>query len=318
MEVAPQYRESVTALDDLYFGATQSAFKAASAGKEASLVTQSQVYSVRNNDAIGGAVNFGAKTMVPFPAFSQLNAGKTPLQVNHQGNFAAITISFNLAEGKSLSDATSATNETMGAIGAPASIHGVFAGTAASYQDALADQPLLIAAALATVYVVLGILYESFLHPITILSTLPSAAVGALLALMACKTDLSIVAMIGVLLLIGIVKKNAIMLVDFALDAKRRSGLDAAEAIRQACVYRFRPILMTTMVALLSAVPLAFGTGEGSEIRRPLGIAIIGGLIVSQFLTLYTTPVVYLYIDRLQNWLSSMRLSAERFQRTLG
>jgi len=318
MEVAPQYRESVNALDDLYFGANPSASNASSALKGTSLAAQSQVYSVRNNNAIGSAVNSSAQTMVPFPAFSRLNAEKTPLQVNHQGNFAAITVSFNLTEGKSLSDATSAIEETMEAIGAPASIHGAFAGSAASYQDALANQPLLIAAALATVYIVLGILYESFLHPITILSTLPSAGVGALLALMACKTDLSIVAMIGVLLLIGIVKKNAIILIDFALDAKRRSALDDAQAIRLACVCRFRPILMTTMVALLSAVPLAFGAGEGSEIRRPLGIAIIGGLIVSQFLTLYTTPVVYLYIGRLQNWLSSFRPWAERFQRALG
>jgi len=317
MEVAPQYRGSVNALDDLYLGANRSASNTSAAVNGTTRAAQAQVYSVRNNDAIGNAVNSGAEPMVPLPAFSRLDAGKTPLQVNHQGNFAAITISFNLTAGKSLSDATQAINETMEAVGAPATIHGVFAGAAASYQDALANQPVLIAAALAIVYIVLGMLYESFLHPITILSTVPSAGVGALLALMACKTDLSIVAMIGVLLLIGIVKKNAIMLVDFALDAKRRNGLDAAEAIRQACVCRFRPILMTTIVALLSAVPLAFGAGEGSEIRRPLGIAVIGGLIVSQFLTLYTTPVVYLYVDRLQRWLSSMRFLAERFPRPL-
>jgi multidrug efflux pump subunit AcrB len=317
MEVAPKYRESFNALGVLYVGATQSAPSASPSAKGTALATQSQVYSVRNNDTICGGVNMGAGTMVPLTAFSRLDAGNASLQVNHQGNFAAITISFNLSGGKSLSDATSAIEKTMEEIGAPATIHGVFAGTAASYQDALANQPILIAAALATVYIVLGILYESFLHPITILSTVPSAGVGALLALMACKTDLSIVAMIGILLLIGIVKKNAIMLVDFALDAERRSGLDAAEAIRQACAYRFRPILMTTMVALLSAVPLAIGSGEGSEIRKPLGLAIIGGLIVSQFLTLYTTPVVYLYIDRLRNWLSSMRPLAEISPRAL-
>jgi len=315
MEIAPKYRDSVKALDDLYVGASQSASSVAPAAKGTALAAQSQVYSARSNTTIGGGVNRSAGTMVPLTAFSRLNAGNTSLQVNHQGNYAAITISFNLSGGKSLSDATSAIERTMAEIGAPATIRGVFAGSAASYQDALADQPLLIAAALATVYIVLGMLYESFLHPITILSTVPSAGVGALLALMACKTDLSIVAMIGILLLIGIVKKNAIMLVDFAIDAKRRSGVDAAEAIRQACACRFRPILMTTMVALLSAVPLAFGTGEGSEIRRPLGIAIIGGLVVSQFLTLYTTPVVYLYVDRLQNWLASLRPLAGISQR---
>lgn len=307
MEVAPQYRDSVNALDDLYLSSSATL-------KGSSLGAAAQVYSVRSNEAVGNAVNASADTMVPLPAFSRLAGGKTPLQVNHQGNFAAITVSFNLSEGKSLSDATRAITETMEAIGTPAAIHGVFAGTAASYQDALANQPLLIAAALTTVYIVLGILYESFLYPITILSTAPSAGVGALLALMACKTDLSIVAMIGVLLLIGIVKKNAIMLVDFAVDVKRRTGVSATEAIRQACACRFRPILMTTVVALLSALPLAFGTGEGSEIRRPLGIAVTGGLIVSQFLTLYTTPVIYLYIDRLQSRLSSMRRGAERFR----
>ncbi|WP_036288094.1 efflux RND transporter permease subunit [Methylosinus sp. PW1] len=307
MEVAPQYRASMVSIDDLYISARQNASNASSSVKGTPLAPQTQAYSVRNNAAAGNAISSGAETMVPLPAFSRLDAGKTPLQVNHQGNFAAITISFNLTEGRSLSDATRAIDETMAAIGAPATIHGVFAGAAASYQDALANQPVLIAAALMTVYIVLGILYESFFHPITILSTVPSAGVGALLALIVCKTDLSIVAMIGVLLLIGIVMKNAIMLIDFAIDAKRRNALEAAEAIRQACVYRFRPILMTTIVALSSAVPLAFGTGEGSEIRRPLGIAVIGGLIMSQFLTLYTTPVIYLYIDRLQNWRSKIR-----------
>jgi len=324
MEVAQPYRESVAALDELYIGAGQSASGASqpavagsSAAKGSALAAQAQVYSTRNNNATGAAVSASAEAMVPFSVFARLNPGKTPLQVNHQGHFAAITISFNLTEGKSLSDATAAIRETMEAIGAPATIHGAFAGNAAGFQEALANQPLLIAAALATVYIVLGILYESFLHPITILSTLPSAGVGAVLALVMCNTDLSIIAMIGVLLLIGIVKKNAIMLVDFALEAKQR-GLDSAEAIGQACVYRFRPILMTTMVALLGALPLALGSGEGSELRRPLGIAIIGGLIVSQLLTLYTTPVVYLYVDRLQKWLSSHRPLAHGFARVRG
>ncbi|WP_442756148.1 efflux RND transporter permease subunit [Methylocystis sp. JAN1] len=303
MEIAPKYQGSANALGDILIGAAPSAPGAApSPGAGVA----------RSDSAVRRAPKSANAPMAPLLAFSRLGAGRTSLQVNHQGNFAATTISFNLAEGKSLSDATAAVSETMEAIGAPATIHGAFAGTAASYQDTLANQPLLIAAALATVYIVLGMLYESFLHPITILSTLPSAGVGALLALMACKTDLSIVAMIGVLLLIGIVKKNAIMLVDFAIDARRRIGVDAGEAIRRACVCRFRPIVMTTLVALLTAFPLAFGTGEGSEIRRPLGIAVIGGLIVSQLLTLYTTPVVFLYIDRIQNWLSTLRVAHVR------
>jgi multidrug efflux pump len=283
MEVAPRFQETINAPADLYVGARR--------------------------PAPGGANPRSASppAMTPLLAFSRLSAGKSALQVNHQGNFAATTISFNLTAGKSLSDATTAINATMEAIGAPATLHGAFAGAAASYQDTLANQPVLIAAALATVYIVLGMLYESLLHPVTILSTLPSAGVGALLALMACNIDLSIVTMIGVLMLIGIVKKNAIMLVDFAIDARRRTGVDAMDAIRQACVCRFRPILMTTMVALLSALPLTFGSGEGAEIRQPLGVSIIGGLIVSQLLTLYTTPVVYLYIDRLQGRLATLR-----------
>jgi hydrophobe/amphiphile efflux-1 (HAE1) family protein len=293
MELAPHYQQSVNDLKDIYIGASTGAI--ATNGNDSR-----RIESPRTNS--------GRASMVPLEAFSRLGTGKTSLQVNHQGTFAAATISFNLTAGKSLSDATSAVRETMEALGAPSGIHGAFAGTAASYQDTLANQPLLIAAALATVYIVLGILYESFLHPITILSTLPSAGVGALLALMICHADLSIVAMIGVLLLIGIVKKNAIMLVDFAVNATRRS-VASEEAIRQACIYRFRPIVMTTLVSLLSAFPLAFGTGEGSEIRQPLGIAIIGGLIVSQLLTLYTTPVVYLYMDHLQKSLAAIRPS---------
>ena len=324
MEAAQPFRESLDALNGLFIGVGKSPARtgstpvaASAAVKGTAHASASQVYSARNNSSAEVAVSSSPEAMVPFSAFSHLTPGKTPLQVNHQGHFAAITISFNLVEGASLSDATAAIEETMGTIGAPATIHGFFAGTAAGFKDALANQPLLIAAALATVYIVLGILYESFLHPITILSTLPSAGVGAVLALLICNTDLSIIAMIGVLLLIGIVKKNAIMLVDFAIEAKQR-GLDSAEAIAQACVCRFRPILMTTMVAFLGALPLALGSGEGSELRRPLGIAIIGGLIVSQALTLYTTPVFYLYIERLQNWLSSRRPLAERLARVRG
>jgi multidrug efflux pump len=222
--------------------------------------------------------------------------------VNHQGLFPAVTLSFNLKPGVALGDAVDAIDAAASKIGLPNTIQTGFAGTAQAYQDSLGSEPVLIAAALATVYIVLGILYESYIHPITILTTLPSAGVGALLALMLTKTDLSIIAIIGIILLIGIVKKNAIMMIDFALVAERIEGKNSRDAIFEACLLRFRPILMTTMAAMLGALPLALGTGTGAELRRPLGITIIGGLIVSQMLTLYTTPVVYLYFDRLQHW----------------
>ncbi|MEO5362353.1 MAG: multidrug efflux RND transporter permease subunit [Magnetococcus sp. DMHC-8] len=241
-----------------------------------------------------------AGVQVPLAAVSTVTSTVAPLVVNHQGLFAASTISFNLAPGVSLSQATEAIEETFARLGTP--VQGGFQGTAKVFQASLENQPWLIMAALLSVYIVLGILYESYIHPLTILSTLPSAGVGALLALMATGNDFNLMAMIGVVLLIGIVKKNAIMMIDFALERERTAGIPPQEAIRQACLLRFRPILMTTLAALFGALPLALGSGDGSEMRLPLGISIVGGLFLSQLLTLYTTPVVYLYLDRLRLW----------------
>jgi multidrug efflux pump len=213
-------------------------------------------------------------------------------------------VSFNLATGMSLSDATRMVGQMQQRLGMPETVRGFFAGTAAAYQTSLASEPILIATAILAVYIVLGILYESLVHPLTIISTLPSASVGAMLALMLFKIDLNVISIIGIILLIGIVKKNAIMMIDFALVAEREHGKNTKDAIFEACQLRFRPILMTTMAALFGALPLAFGTGTGSELRKPLGITIVGGLIVSQVLTLYTTPVVYLFFDRMRLWVS--------------
>jgi len=242
----------------------------------------------------------GGKGVVPLSAVSTAQATTTPLVVNHTSSFPSVTVSFNLANGVSLSDATREVGQMQQQMGMPATVRGFFAGTAAAYQTSLASEPVLVGTALLAVYIVLGILYESLVHPLTIISTLPSASVGAMLALMVFKIDLNVISIIGIILLIGIVKKNAIMMIDFALVAEREHGKSTSDAIFEACMLRFRPILMTTMAALFGALPLAFGTGTGSELRRPLGITIVGGLIVSQMLTLYTTPVVYLFFDRMR------------------
>jgi multidrug efflux pump len=248
---------------------------------------------------------------VPLSAISHFESTTEPLSISHQGQFPAVTVSFNLAPNGALGNAISQVDNLQKSMHMPAGLQADFQGTAASFRNSLSSEPLLILAALVTVYIVLGVLYESFVHPITILSTLPSAGVGAFLALLLFHQDLSVVAIIGIVLLIGIVKKNGIMMVDFALDAERNHGKNATDAIYEACLLRFRPIMMTTAAALLGALPLALESGTGSELRRPLGISIVGGLLLSQFLTLYTTPVIYLYLDRFGH---SMKRRRHRIQ----
>jgi multidrug efflux pump subunit AcrB len=238
--------------------------------------------------------------MVPLSAIAHFETQRTLLQVNHQGQYPAVTLTFNLAPNVALGDAVTALEKAEVDLGMPSGIHATFQGTAQAFQDSLKNEPWLFLAAFVSVYIVLGILYESLIHPFTILSTIPPAGVGAILALLITGTDLSIIAVIGIILLIGIVKKNAIMMIDFALAAERDEGLNPVDAIYQACLLRFRPIMMTTMAALFGGMPLAIGMGVGSELRKPLGITIVGGLLVSQALTLFTTPVVYLFFDRLQ------------------
>ncbi len=271
MELAPEYWHNPQTLTQLFVGSTP---------------TRQQT----------------ASQQIPLAAIAQFKTTNSPLTVNHQGQFAAATLSFNLKPGISLSDATQLISKTMHDIGVPASVRGSYQGSAKAFQESLQNQPWLILAALFSIYIVLGVLYESYIHPLTILSTLPSAGVGAILALLICDIEFSIIALIGVILLIGIVKKNAIMMIDFALHAEREQGLSSEQAIFTACMQRFRPIMMTTLAAMLGAVPLALSSGYGAELRQPLGISIVGGLLVSQLLTLYTTPVVYLYLDGLSAW----------------
>ena len=341
MEVAPQYWQSPDMLKEIYvstaggavagtqasqavIGTVKAPPTAAASGQNATAaeiaasvqrnLLANQIGSTGHGSAsasTGAAVTTSAETMVPLAAFTHYAPGKTPLAVNHQGPFVAATISFNLAPGKSLSDATQAVDRVMNELNVPVSIHGSFEGTARVFEQSLANQPILVLAALGAIYIVLGILYESYIHPITILSTLPSAGLGAVLALMALNIEFSLIALIGVILLIGIVKKNAIMMIDFAIDAERSQHLTPDEAIYQACLLRFRPIMMTTMAAMLGALPLAVGVGYGAELRQPLGISIVGGLIVSQMLTLYTTPVIYLYLDRFRLWVRRQQGGAD-------
>jgi len=258
----------------------------------------------RGGSSTGASLSTLVETMVPLSAFATFGPGTTPLAVNHQGVFVATTFSFSLPAGEPISKATAAIQKTMADINVPISIHGDFAGTAQLFQKSFSNMPFLLLAAILTIYITLGVLYESLIHPVTILSTLPSAGVGAVLALLMFKTQFDLIAMIGVILLIGIVKKNAIIMIDFAIDLERKEGLNSRDAIYKACLLRFRPIMMTTTGAILGALPLAIGLGEGSELRQPLGISIVGGLFLSQILTLYTTPVVFLYMDRFGVWTS--------------
>jgi len=311
MEAAPEFWQSPEILRSVYVTSTAATGTSGAAGVTSGAAHSSTAaangvaIAATAGASVGNPAMSSAGRRVPLSDFSHYEATSTPLAVNHQGLSAASTVSFNLPLGVSLSQATAAIDAGFARLGAPITVRGSFRGTAKAFQDALANQRLLILSALVAVYLVLGILYESLVHPLTILSTLPSAGVGALLALLATGTDFSIIALIGVILLIGIVKKNAIMMIDFALQIERERDCSSREAIYEACLLRLRPILMTTMAAMFGALPLAIGFGEGAELRRPLGIAVLGGLLLSQVLTLYTTPVMYLYLDRFRLWAKS-------------
>jgi len=309
MEAAPEFWQSPEILRSVYVTSTAATAATAAATSSAAhgstAAANGVAIAATAGASVGNPAMSSAGRRVPLSDFSRYEATSTPLAVNHQGLSAASTVSFNLPPGVSLSQATAAIDAGFARLGAPITVRGSFQGTAKAFQDALANQRLLILSALVAVYLVLGILYESLVHPLTILSTLPSAGVGALLALLATGTDFSIIALIGVILLIGIVKKNAIMMIDFALQIERERDCSSREAIYEACLLRLRPILMTTMAAMFGALPLAIGFGEGAELRRPLGIAVVGGLLLSQVLTLYTTPVMYLYLDRFRLWAKS-------------
>jgi multidrug efflux pump len=326
LETQPDFQKGPSKLQDIYVrsalapsalttgtSSTGTVTATTSSGNSASSAAPSPSTSTNNAVSAGSAnptpiasINGGA---VPLTAFTHFEMKSGPLSVSHQGQFPVVTISFNLAPNASLGAATQAIDKAQQEIGMPLSVQGAFQGTAASFQASLSNEPILILAALVTVYIVLGVLYESYIHPLTILSTLPSAGVGAILALLICGQELSVVALIGIILLIGIVKKNGIMMIDFALEAERKEGKKPEDAIYEACLLRFRPIMMTTMAALLAGLPLALGTGIGSELRRPLGISMVGGLLLSQVLTLYTTPVIYIFFDRLAQRFTSHRAS---------
>jgi multidrug efflux pump len=324
MEVSPEFWQNPEALKDIYVSTASGAVSGTELtspvsgttvlgnAKHTTTVATSDVArnfaanslanAGRSNTSTGAAISSQSETMVPLSAFSHFSTTSTPVSVTHTGTSASTSIAFNLPPGESLSVALAAVERTMANIHMPSSIHGSTYGTAKVFQQSANSEPLLLLAGFVAIYVVLGILYESYSQPLTILSTLPSAGVGALLALMATGNEFSLIAFLGILLLVGIVKKNAIMMVDFAIDAQRTQGLDPRAAIARACSLRFRPIMMTTCAAIAGALPLAVSYGNGTEMRRPLGIAMIGGLLVSQVLTLYTTPVIYLYVDRLRTW----------------
>ena len=333
MEVAPEFWQNPETLRDIYVStsggsvsgtqataAAGGAFRTGAAATTTAATSGTETAQQLAQDAVrnqqlnaltnsgGGGASTGAslstrvETMVPLSAFASFGPGTTPLSVNHQGPFVATTFSFNLPPGVSMGQAVAAIQNTMARINVPLTIHGEEAGTLKLFASSFANLPFLVLGSILTIYIVLGMLYESFIHPVTILSTLPSAGVGAVLGLLMFNAEFDLIAFIGVILLIGIVKKNAIIMIDFAIDLQRRQNLSSREAIYQACLLRFRPIMMTTLGAILGALPLAIGMGEGSELRQPLGISIVGGLMLSQILTLYTTPVVFLYMDRFGSW----------------